>query len=154
MSAPAPDSTSGQNAPNAGLKPLDTQGAAVEAGPALTVDSAANVGIFLADKTGRPLYMYTADKPGESVCYEGCAQRWPPVLALQGTPSAGAAQVDASKLGTIQRRDGNAQVTYAGHPLYYYQRDQGSAGQPQGNDVKDSAGEWYLVSPAGEKASH
>lgn len=44
------------------------------------------------------------------------------------------------------RRD--SAVTYNGHPLHY-QKDQGTT--PTGNDVKDAGGEWYLVTPAGEK---
>jgi predicted lipoprotein with Yx(FWY)xxD motif len=52
-------------------------------------------------------------------------------------------------LGTIQRRDGSTQVTYGGHPLYYYSKDQGR-GDVTGQDVTDERGEWYLVSPAGQ----
>jgi predicted lipoprotein with Yx(FWY)xxD motif len=58
--------------------------------------------------------------------------------------------VQANLLATAQRRGGNVQVTYNGHPLYYYVKDAGAA-RPQGQDVHDSGGEWYLVTPAGEK---
>ncbi|MFL5383422.1 MAG: hypothetical protein ACJ8GN_12965 [Longimicrobiaceae bacterium] len=148
-SASAPDTTTARDAANAGLKPLDTAGAAVESGPHITVGRTGEHGEFLADKVGRPLYMYTADTNGQSACAGACASLWPPLIALQGTPSVGTDKVQASLLGTVRRPDGNQQVTYNGHPLYYYQKDQGTT--PTGNDVKDAGGEWYLVTPAGEK---
>ena len=150
-SATAPDTATRQEAQNAGMKPLDTTAAAVAGGVEITVSRAAGVGEYLADKAGRPLYMFTGDKNGESACYDACAQTWQSVIALQGTPSAGSAGVQPAMLGTTRRRDGNMQVTYNKHPLYYYQRDQG-ASAPAGNDVKDAGGEWYVVTPAGEKA--
>jgi hypothetical protein len=40
------------------------------------------------------------------------------------------------------------QVTYNGHPLYYYVRDLGP-GRTTGQHVSDAWGEWYLVTPQG-----
>lgn len=58
--------------------------------------------------------------------------------------------LDQSLVGTIQRRDGQTQITYNGHPLYYYARD--TRGQrPMGHHIEDEWGEWYLVTPDGEK---
>ncbi|MBV9110702.1 MAG: hypothetical protein JO306_14925 [Gemmatimonadetes bacterium] len=150
-SAIAPDTATPQEAQKAGMKPLDTTAAAVTGGVEITVSRAAGVGEYLADKAGRPLYMFTGDKNGESACYDACAQTWQPVIALQGTPSAGSAGVQPAMLGTTARRDGSMQVTYNKHPLYYYQRDQG-ASAPAGNGVKAAGGEWYVVTPSGEKA--
>jgi predicted lipoprotein with Yx(FWY)xxD motif len=150
-SAVAPDTATPQEAQKAGMKPLDTTAAAVAGGVTITVSRAAGIGEYLADKAGRPLYLFTGDKNGESACYDACAQAWQPVISLQGTPSAGSAGVQASMLGTTKRRDGSLQVTYNKHPLYYDSRDQG-ASAPAGNGVKAAGGEWYLVTPAGEKA--
>lgn len=122
----------------------------MEGGAEVTVDSTAEYGLFLADKDGRPLYLFTADSAGQSNCYDYCAQMWPPLLAPQGTPTPGSAQVQAALLRTTPRRGGPAQVTYNGHPLYYYVKDAGAA-RPQGQDVHDSGGEWYLVTPRGQK---
>jgi predicted lipoprotein with Yx(FWY)xxD motif len=149
-SAIAPDTTSAANEQKQGLKPLDTTAAAVQAGPMFTVSRTAELGEYLADRAGRPLYVFSNDQNGQSACYDACAQTWKPVTAVQGTPAAGSAGVQPSLLGTTKRRDGTDQVTYNRHPLYYYQRDQG-ASAPAGNDVKDAGGEWYLVSPQGEK---
>ncbi len=52
------------------------------------------------------------------------------------TPRAGAAGVEPSLIGTIQRRDGTTQVTFGGHPLYYYTKAQGPS-QATGQDVTD-----------------
>jgi predicted lipoprotein with Yx(FWY)xxD motif len=43
------------------------------------------------------------------------------------------------------------QVTYGGWPLYYFVQDQGP-GEATGQDKHGFGGEWYLVTPAGEKA--
>lgn len=122
----------------------------MEGGSELTVNGSARYGDYVADRTGRALYLFTADSAGQSRCYDQCAALWPPLLAPQGTPTAGSDQLQAPLIGTTQRRDGSAQVTYNGHPLYYYVQDRG-AEEPQGQDVHDSGGEWYLVTPAGQK---
>jgi hypothetical protein len=51
-------------------------------------------------------------------------------------------------LGTTRRRDGNTQVTYRGHPLYYYVRDR-KPGQILCQDVVEFGGTWLVVSPSG-----
>ena len=58
-----------------------------------------------------------------------CAKAWPPLLT-KGNPTAGSG-VDASDLGTTMRSDGTEQVTYKGHPLYYFVADT-SAGSTKG----------------------
>jgi predicted lipoprotein with Yx(FWY)xxD motif len=54
----------------------------------------------------------------------------------------------ASDLGTITRSDGTKQVTYDGHPLYYFVGDKG-AGQASGQGSDGFGAKWWLVSPAG-----
>lgn len=90
------------------------------------------------------LYLFTDDSAGESVCYDECAAAWPP-LTTSGEPQAGEG-VDASELGATERDDGGMQVTYAGHPLYFFAEDS-AAGDANGQGV---GGKWYVVSPAGE----
>lgn len=119
-------------------------------GAEVTVNRSAEHGEFLADKDGRPLYLFTADTGGVSTCYGPCAAAWPPLLAAQGTPTPGSPEVDARLLAVIRRQDGAPQVTYNGHPLYYHAQDAGAAG-PQGQGVHDATGRWYLVTPRGRK---
>jgi predicted lipoprotein with Yx(FWY)xxD motif len=53
----------------------------------------------------------------------------------------------ARSLGTTRRRNGTLQVTYAGHPLYYYISDR--AEQVLCQDVEEFGGTWLVVSPRG-----
>ena len=110
----------------------------------LKVAQDATLGKFLADDQGRTLYLYTKDTKDTSVCYDACAQAWPPLLSV-GQPK-GLEGVNASLLGTTQRKEGTMQVTYNGYPLYYFVTDQ-KPGDIKGQAVKDV---WYVVSPAGE----
>jgi len=105
-------------------------------------------GQYLADAHGRAVYMFTSDHPGTSTCYKSCAEAWPPLQAL-GPPPAGNG-VSAALLGTARRQDGSSQITYNGMPLYYFVGDHGP-GTTAGAGVKGMGGEWYLVSPSGQK---
>ena len=64
------------------------------------------------------VYLFTKDDRRRSRCYGECAKAWPPFYA-KGRPRAGRG-VKQSLLGTTKRRDGRRQVTYRGHPLYFY----------------------------------
>jgi plastocyanin len=79
------------------------------------------------------------------VCYDKCAQAWPPLLTA-GAPKTGDG-ADAALLGTTARTDGTTQVTYNGWPLYYYVKDQ-KPGDVTGQDV---GGVWYMLSSKGDK---
>ncbi len=64
--------------------------------------------------------------------------------------AAGGSGVSQSLLGTITRADGTMQVTYDGHPLYYFTADT-AAGTAHGQGVKAFGAEWYVVSASGSK---
>lgn len=132
-----------ENAPDTENEAMSTE-AQIE----LTVEQNAPYGKYLANGEGRPLYLFTADSQGHSSsCYETCAQRWPPVLA---PGSAADSAVKSSMIGTIQRENGESQLTYNGWPLYYFTKDSASD-NITGQDVHSFGGEWYLVSPQGTK---
>jgi predicted lipoprotein with Yx(FWY)xxD motif len=86
------------------------------------------VGNLLVGANGRTPYLFTADKGPKSVCYGQCATYWPPLIA--GKPTAGKG-LKASLLGTTKRKDGKLQVTYGGHPLYFFALDK-KAGDVKG----------------------
>lgn len=114
-----------------------------------TVDLAkTDVGDVLTGPSGRTLYLFEKDKSPKSTCSGECANDWPPLMA-SGKPAAGS-EVKASMLGTSKRSDGKEQVTYNGHPLYYYEGDT-KAGQTAGQGVDAFGAEWYVVGANGSK---
>jgi predicted lipoprotein with Yx(FWY)xxD motif len=105
-----------------------------------------SAGTFLTTGSGRTVYLFMKDGKNSSACSGACAAIWPPVTA-SGTPTAsGGAQ--ASDLGMITRSDGTKQVTYNGHPLYYYAADN-AAGQTSGQGIDGFGAKWWVVAPAG-----
>jgi hypothetical protein len=81
-----------------------------------------------------------------SACSGACAGAWPPVTASGTVTATGGAQ--SSDLGTITRSDGTKQVTYDGHPLYYFAGDSGP-GMSSGQGSDQFGAKWWLVTPAG-----
>src|SRR6266849_8813049 len=106
------------------------------------------LGRILVDSKGRTLYDFPPDKSGASTCYGACAAIWPP-LTTAGKPHAGAG-VRASLLGTTKRTDGKLEVTYNGHPLYYFVTDR-KPGQTTGQGVNQFGAPWWVLSPAGKE---
>jgi len=118
------------------------------AGSATTVSTHdGSLGTYLSDGKGRTLYEFANDTAGVSTCSGSCTSFWPPLIAT-GAPAAGSG-VTAAQLGTTKRADGSMQVTYAGHPLYYYVKDDG-AGDTYGQGVNSSGGLWWVLSPDGK----
>jgi predicted lipoprotein with Yx(FWY)xxD motif len=105
-------------------------------------------GKFLTDGQGRALYLFEADKGSTSTCTGACAATWPPVTA-SAMPMAGGG-VSQSLLGTTKRADGTEQLTYNGHPLYYFSADTGS-GMAKGQGTKAFGADWYVVNAKGSK---
>jgi predicted lipoprotein with Yx(FWY)xxD motif len=103
-------------------------------------------GKVLVDGSGRALYLFTRDRTPLSQCYGACAGRWPPLLT-KGKPIAGNG-TQPSLLGRTGRRNGSTQVTYRGHPLYYYVGDR-RPGQVLCQDVEEFGGRWYVVTRRG-----
>jgi predicted lipoprotein with Yx(FWY)xxD motif len=103
-------------------------------------------GNVLVDGRGRALYLFTRDRTPVSQCYGECAGRWPPFLAA-GMPVAGNG-AQANLLGRTRRRDGSTQVTYRGHPLYYYIGDR-LPGQVLCQNVEEFGGRWYVLTRRG-----
>jgi thioredoxin len=106
---------------------------------------ASQYGRILRDGADRTIYLFTHDRGTPSTCYGACAAAWPPVVT-KGTPTAGSG-LNALLLGATRRRDGTLQVTYAGHPLYYYVAD--PKGQILCQNVEEYGGKWLVVSPYG-----
>lgn len=105
-----------------------------------------SAGKFLTNSSGRAMYLWVKDSKDQSMCTGSCASTWPPVTTTGPvTASGGVVQAD---LGTITRAGGVKQVTYDGHPLYYYAGDTGS-GQVLGQGSTGYGAYWWLVAPSG-----
>ena len=115
-------------------------------GEKIAVANNPKYGQILVDDKGMTLYLFVKDTGTQSTCYGQCAVFWPPVLT-DGTPQAGAG-VDASTLGTTTRTDGKVEVTYAGHPLYYFQKDK-APGDTTGQGVNGFGDLWWVLNPSG-----
>ena len=125
---------------------LVVTGTGLAAGSATVKTHKGKLGTYLVDSKGRTLYMFTPDKTKKSTCTGECIAAWP-ALETTGKPKA-SGSAKASLLGTSKRSDdGKLQVTYKGHPLYYFANDK-KAGDTKGEDLVDK---WYVVSPSGKK---
>lgn len=105
-------------------------------------------GAMLFDGGGQAIYVFDKETTSRPECYGACAAAWPPVLT-DGDPRA-RGDADADLLGTVRRRDGTTQVTYAGQPLYFYAHE--SKGQVLCHDVQEYGGLWLVVTPTGAPA--
>jgi predicted lipoprotein with Yx(FWY)xxD motif len=119
----------------------------VSSSSSLTIGTArGSAGTYLVGAGNRAIYLWVADSKNMSTCSGACAAIWPPVTT-DATPRAGA-DVHASQLGTITRAGGVKQVTYNGHPLYYYGGDS-HAGTTTGQGSDSFGAKWWLVSTGG-----
>lgn len=105
-------------------------------------------GRVLFSGSGRVFYLFTKERSSRARCYGACAKAWPPVLTKGAPRARGAAR--QSLIGTTRRRDGSRQVTYAGHPMYYYVGD--GPGQILCHNVFEFGGTWLVVKPSGRAA--
>jgi predicted lipoprotein with Yx(FWY)xxD motif len=105
-----------------------------------------SAGTVLAGEGGKTLYLFEADKNGKPTCTGDCAAAWPPAMASGSVTTSGSA--DKSKVGTVS---GTKQITYAGHPLYYFAKDK-DAEDIYGNGVSAFGAEWYALTPSGANA--
>lgn len=137
----SPSTSSASPSPNPSPSP-----SAAAAGTTIAVATNAKLGQILVDGKGMTVYLFVADTSTSSTCYASCAQIWPPVLT-DGAPQAGTGAT-ASLLGTTTRTDGKVEVTYAGHPLYYFITDK-QPGDATGQGVNGFGGLWWVLTPSG-----
>jgi predicted lipoprotein with Yx(FWY)xxD motif len=115
-------------------------------GATVITTASSSAGTILTSGSGRAMYLWVKDPSGTSYCSGACAGAWPPVTSTGSVTAVGAAK--ASDLGTITRSDGSKQVTYDGHPLYYFVGDSGP-GVAKGQGSDGFGAKWWLVSPSG-----
>jgi predicted lipoprotein with Yx(FWY)xxD motif len=102
------------------------------------------VGKRLTARHGRTVYMFAIDTLNTSNCGRACRRIWPPVTSKHAAKAG--AHVSMKKLGRIAHH----QVTYKGHPLYYYTHDHGKR-QAHGEFKFRFGGYWYTVTKKGNR---
>ena len=117
---------------------------APSAGAALTLRHN-TLGDALTDGSGRALYLFQPDRRNVSVLSREGFTVWPAFTGNRKPRAEGG--VSGAHIGVIASAGGR-QVTYYGHPLYYYVGDQ-APGATNGQDLDQFGGRWYLVSARG-----
>src|SRR3954447_10509698 len=106
-------------------------------------------GKVLVGPNSHTVYLFLKEDTGTtSQCNGKCAAVWMP-LTSSGQAQAGPG-LNQSMFGTSKRKDGTMQVTYGGHPLYYYDDDK-KPGMTEGEGKKEFGAEWYAVGADGKK---
>ncbi len=142
-------STQAATTPAAPASANTTAAAAAPAASAVTVSTKQQKklgAVLAAGPKHLTVYLFESDKGGRSSCSGECAKVWPPVI---GQPKA-SGKAKASALGTVKRSDGKMQVTYKGHPLYFFIKDKDD-GDAYGQGSKSFGAGWYVLTPAGKK---
>ncbi len=122
--------------------------AASGGGTAIATEHTSLGTILVAGPKHLTVYLWEADKGSTSTCSGACEQVWPPVTTTGAAKAEGAAV--AADLGTTTRAGGVKQVTYKGHPLYWYTGDS-QAGETTGQGSTGFGAAWYVMSPSGSK---
>ena len=116
-------------------------------GTVITTDQS-KFGTMLFNGNKQAIYIWQREDSLEPKCYDSCAAAWPPVLT-EGEPQA-AGEVSSKLLGTTKRSDGSTQVTYNGHPLYYYAHE--GPGEVECHNISTHGGLWWVIQPNGNRA--
>jgi predicted lipoprotein with Yx(FWY)xxD motif len=106
-------------------------------------------GMMLFDGTGQAIYLFDKEQTSKPECYGACAEAWPQVLTEGSPAAAGGTKQDL--LGATKRTDGTTQVTYGGHPLYFYAHE--GKNEVKCHNIQGFGGLWLVVTPAGRPAA-
>lgn len=139
-----PAATSASQAAAAASSTTTSSSGSTATGTAVTTVHTSLGTVLAAGPKRLTVYLFAADTGAASTCSGQCAQVWPPVTT-SGAPKTEGGAV-AGDLSTITRADGTKQLTYKGHPLYYYVSDQQS-GETTGQGVNSFGAPWYVLNP-------
>jgi len=93
-------------------------------------------GKIYTDTKGMTLYTFDKDSKGVSNCNDGCAVKWPPLMAPAKAEGMG-------QFSVITRSDGSKQWAVDGMALYTWFKDK-KTGDTTGDGVK---GVWHVAKP-------
>lgn len=115
-------------------------------GTIVSANSTAKLGSVVVDGLGYTLYRFDGDSAGPpaATCAGPCTDTWEPVVASAPITIEGVAE---TAVGTVQRPDGQVQLTIGGWPVYRHEGD-----TPGATDGHGAEGKWFAVAPDGDKA--
>lgn len=113
----------------------------------MITSATSDYGDILWGPNHQAIYIWEREPSTTPQCYDDCAAAWPPVLTTS-EPEAGAG-IDTALLGTIKRSDGATQVTYNGHPLYYYAHE--GPGEVKCHNITTHGGLWWVINTNGSR---
>jgi predicted lipoprotein with Yx(FWY)xxD motif len=119
-------------------------------GSAIAIRST-SLGKTLVDANGRTLYLFKGDRHDVSTLSAAGAAVWPRFVPAGHVKAEGGAQ--AALIGTTTSQSGAKQVTYAGHPLYYYVGDS-KPGSTRGQGLNEFGALWYVLGSTGNAITH
>jgi predicted lipoprotein with Yx(FWY)xxD motif len=105
-----------------------------------------SLGKTLAGANGHTLYLFRGDRPGVSTVSSAGLAVWPAFSPTAEPHVTGGAS--STLLSTVIRPGGSRQLTYNGHPLYYYVGDK-HPGDTRGQGLNQFGALWYALSPSG-----
>lgn len=123
-----------------------TTSSAVPAGSAVALRTT-SLGKTLVDANGRTLYLFEGDKRNVSTLSNAGLAVWPRFVATGKVKAEAGAQT--AKIETITSPGGGRQVTYNGHPLYYYVGDS-KPGSTRGQALNEFGALWYVLGSSGK----
>jgi predicted lipoprotein with Yx(FWY)xxD motif len=109
-----------------------------------------SLGTTLVDAQGRTLYLFEGDRANVSRLSSAGLSVWPRFTGSATVKAVNGAQ--ASKLGMITSPSGVRQVTYGGHPLYYYVGDT-KPGSTRGQRLNQFGALWYVLDASGKRVT-
>jgi hypothetical protein len=122
-------------------------------GPMLSIAAKEEYGRYLVGPDERPVYAFvTEDVRGGSgitpivACVERCLEAWPLVTIPE--PDFQVAEGVDPFLAEPLEWEGNLVLVYNSRVLFHYFRDE-PAGEPQGQEIHEYGGWWYLMRPDG-----
>lgn len=119
-------------------------------GSAISIRST-SLGKTLVDANGRTLYLFEGDRAGISTLSAAGVAVWPRFTSAGTVKAENGAQ--AALIGTTTSPSGVKQVTYQGHPLYYYVGDS-APGSTRGQGLNEFGALWYALGPNGNAITH
>lgn len=117
----------------------------VSGGSGLAVKQTA-LGNILVDGKGRTLYLFLADKANRSTLSHAGLAVWPAYTSAT-KPQVGGG-ISAAHVASVKQANGRRQVTFYGHPVYYFIGDK-SAGETNGQGLNEFGARWYVLSSHG-----